>query len=182
MKANLHIALLRGINVGGKHRLPMKDLVAIFEGAGCRNVRSYIQSGNVVFEAKPEVARAMPARVTAAVREDFGFDVPVFLRTGKELAKVVANNPFLLRGHDADILAVAFLAGVPTEERLATLESDRSPPDEFVAIGREIYLSMPNGAARSRLTNAWIDSKLRTVSTARNWRTCLQLVAMAEDG
>src|SRR5438105_5723824 len=93
-----HVALLRGINVGGKNKLPMSDLVAMFADAGCADVRSYIQSGNVVFRASAEHAARVPALVGAAIAERFGFRVPVVLRTADELREVSAHNPFLAAG------------------------------------------------------------------------------------
>src|SRR5689334_13590201 len=95
-----HVALLRGINVGGKDKLPMKDLVAMFVEAGGADVRTYIQSGNVVCRASPEVAARVPALVTAAIAERFGFRVPVVLHTADELREVSAHNPFLAAGAD----------------------------------------------------------------------------------
>ena len=93
-----HVALLRGINVGGKNKLPMKELVAIFAGAGCADVRSYIQSGNVVFHASEKLAPCLPALVATAIAERFGWRVPVVMRTADELREVSEHNPFLAAG------------------------------------------------------------------------------------
>jgi uncharacterized protein (DUF1697 family) len=175
----VHVALLRGINVGGKNKLPMKDLACLFEDAGCREVRTYIQSGNVVFQAPPRVADTLAGRIADAIERRFGFRAPVVLRGAAELAAVARSNPFLARGGDADRLHVMFLASAPTKAQVGALDPQRSPPDEFVVRGREVYLSLPNGAARTKLTNAWFDAKLGTVSTGRNWRTVLQLAEMA---
>jgi len=168
------VALLRGVNVGGKNRLPMAPLAAMFEAAGCRNVRTYIQSGNVVFEAAP---RGLAARIEAAILKDFGFAAPVTLRTRGEFEAVVRGNPFL-PGADESHLYVGFLAGVPAPQAVKKLDPRRSPPDRFQVIGREVYLLLPNGVGRSKLTNAWFDRALETVCTIRNWRTVKQLLAM----
>ena len=175
------IALLRGINVGGRNKLPMKSLVSMFNDAGCSNVRTYIQSGNVVFEAEPALARQIPSVITASIFEHFGFNIPVVARTAGELGKIVHSNPFLRTGADERALYVAFLADLPDPTRLATLDPDRSPPDEFAVLGREIYLQCPNGLARTKLTNAYFDSKLKTTSTLRNWRTTLKLFELSTD-
>ena len=172
-----HIALLRGINVGGKNKLPMEGLRAIFKAQGCASVRTYIQSGNVVFE-NPE-ATNLAERISKAITERFGYSVPVVLRTAAEFNQAAANNPFLRRGADPKALHVGFLSTAPPSEAVQALDPNRSPPDEFVVLGREIYLHCPNGVARSKLTNAWFDSKLGVVSTMRNWNTVTKLLALA---
>jgi uncharacterized protein (DUF1697 family) len=179
-KNGTFVALLRGINVGGKNKLPMKDLVAMFERAGCVETRHYIQSGNVVFEAPPSLAAKMPAVVQAAIQKELGLRVPVLVRSAKELRAVAAGNPFLAAGADRDALHVMFLADAPSKAAIAALDPARSPPDTFAVDGREIYLSCPNGVARTKLSNAWFDAKLATTSTGRNWRTVLTLVSMCD--
>lgn len=179
--SSTYVALLRGINVGGKNKLPMKDLVAIFERACCARVRSYIQSGNIVLEAEPELAVGLEARVSAEIEKRFRLRVPVMLRTARELRAVARKNPLLEAGASVESLHVIFLADDPGKSRAATLDPDRSPPDTFVVRGREIHVSCPNGVGRSKLTNAWFDAKLGTVSTGRNWRTVLKLVEMCDE-
>jgi len=173
-----HIALLRGVNVGGRNKLPMADLTAIFADLGCADVRTYIQSGNVVFTAPPDLADEIPARVTAAIEERVGLKVPVVLRTVVEWRDAARANPFLAEELNPKTLAVAFLAEVPDPARVDDLDPDRSPPDRFWVHGCEIYLHLPNGAARTRLTNAYLDSTLATTSTARNLRTVDKLLEM----
>jgi uncharacterized protein (DUF1697 family) len=175
-----HVALLRGINVGGKNKLPMKDLVAMFVEAGGADVRTYIQSGNVVFRASPKVAARVPGLVTAAIAERFGFRVPVVLRTADELHEATAHNPFLAAGADPAALHVLFLADAPSAARAAALDPDRSPGDAFALRGRDVYLHCPHGLARTKLTNDYFDRKLATVSTGRNWNTVLRLLEMAQ--
>jgi uncharacterized protein (DUF1697 family) len=176
--SSTYVALLRGINVGGKNKLPMKDLVTLFERAGCVRVRHYIQSGNVVFDADAAVAAGLAAVVEQEIARRFGLRVPVVLRTERELRAVAKKNPFLEAGAPAGSLYVMFLAEDPGKARAAALDPARSPPDEFLVRGREIYLACPNGVGNSKLTNAWFDAKLGTTSTARNWNTVLKLVAM----
>lgn len=173
-----HLALLRGVNVGGKNKLPMKALAEMFVAAGCANVRTFIQSGNVVFDAPPRVAATLGALIPARIAEGFGYRTPVVLRTVQHLAEVVADNPFLAHGAPEDSLGVLFLADLPEPGRVDLLDPDRSPPDSFLVLEREVYLKLPNGFARTRLTNAYFDSKLATVSTGRNWRTVTKLLAM----
>lgn len=176
-----HVALLRGINVGGKNKLPMNALTAIFRDAGCVDVRTYIQSGNVVFTASPALAAELPARIPARIADQFGFQPPVVVRTAANMERVVAANPFLAEGAPETALHVLFLADAPEPARLAALDPDRSPPERFVAHGQEIYLHAPNGLARSKLTNDYFDRTLATISTARNWRTVTTLLTMLSE-
>lgn len=170
-----YAVLLRGINVGGKNKLPMRELAELFGAAGCRNVETYIQSGNVVFEAPASVAKRAPQAVGEAIEKRFGYRVPLILRSGTELAKITAGNPFLRQGVAEKELHVYFLADQPAA---AELDAKRSAPDEFILSGREIYLRLPNGMGQSKLTNAYFDSKLKTVCTARNWATVRHLTAL----
>lgn len=173
-----YVALLRGINVGGKNKLPMTELTAIFEDLGAAHVRTYIQSGNVLFEANARIAAGLPSAVAAAIEERFGYRVPVVLRSASELARALEGNPFLQRGVTSEALHVAFLADTPAAARVAALDPARSAPDTFEVQGREIYLHLPNGVARSKLTNDYFDRTLGTVSTIRNWRTVEALAAL----
>jgi len=174
-----HVALLRGINVGGKNKLPMAELVALFEAIGCERVSTFIQSGNVIFSADPGLRPLLPAKLSHAIKQAHGFDVPVVLRSARELDRVVEGNPFLARGEAVERLHVVFLADAPTPEGVRALDPSRSPPDQLMVQGSEIYLLCPNGLGKSRLTNAYFDSKLKTVSTVRNWNTVLKLAALA---
>lgn len=176
-----HVALLRGINVGGRNRLAMDALVELFRALGCDEVRTYIQSGNVVFRATQARAASLADELARSIEREHGLTVPVVLRTARELADVARANPFLGAGGATpeEFLHVAFLAEAPGARALATLDPRRSPPDRFDVRGREIYLSCPNGMARTKLTNAYFDARLATTSTLRNWRTVRQLVELA---
>jgi len=175
--AGKYVALLRGINVGGNNKLPMKDLVSIFQDAGCRNVVTYIQSGNVVFECATNVARLQSA-IGAAIEKKFGFNPPFVLRQAADLEEVLKKNPFLKAGAKEDELHVVFLSEVPRRDTIARLERNRVAPDEFVVRGKEIYLRLPNGAGRSKLAGTPLQPKSGFVATARNWRTVNKLFEM----
>jgi uncharacterized protein (DUF1697 family) len=175
-----HVALLRAVNVGGRNGLPMKDLAALCEAEGCRNVVTYIQSGNVAFGATAALAKKLPAALEAAIRARAGIDVPVIVRDAAALAAVARGNPFVASGVDATELHVGFLAATPTAARVAALDPRRSPPDAFVVRGREIFFRFPEGVGKSKLTVTYFDAKLGTTITLRNWRTLgalLELVA-----
>jgi uncharacterized protein (DUF1697 family) len=177
-----YAALLRGINVGGKNRLPMKDLVTMFERAGCADVRHYIQSGNVVFRATADLAARVAVVLPKAILRDFSLRVPVVVRSSVELRAVAAGNPFLAKGADPGHCHVLFLADEPARGATAALDPNRSPPDTFAVVRREVYLLCPNGLGRTKLTNAYFDTTLSTISTARNWRTVEKLVEMTSGG
>lgn len=175
-----HLALLRGINVGGKNKLPMNDLHDLFTEAGCEDVRTYIQSGNVIFHATPAIVARLSDTITTGITERFGYRVPVIVRTARQLGAVIDNNPFIAEGAPDNALHVLFLADKPTAHRISALDPARSRPDTFIVRGQEIYLRLPNGAGQKKLTNAWFDTKLATISTGRNWRTVTTLFAMME--
>lgn len=178
-REDTHVALLRGINVGGKNKLPMAALVELCEAAGCRDVRTYIQSGNVVFRAPARLRARLAAELRAELERRHGLVVPVLLRDAQALARLLERNPFLRPGADSAALHVVFLADAPSARARAALDPRRSPPDEFVVDGSEVFLRCPNGMARTKLTNAWFDAQLATTSTVRNWQTVLRLAEMA---
>jgi uncharacterized protein (DUF1697 family) len=132
----------------------------------------------VVFRASRPLLARLPADVSGRLAADHGLEVPVVVRTARELDAVVRQDPFADERHP-DARHVAFLADRPRADRVARLDPARSPSDRFVVRGREIYLWAPHGLARTRLTNDWFDRELQTTSTVRNWRTVLALCALA---
>jgi uncharacterized protein (DUF1697 family) len=166
-----HVALLRAVNVGGRNGLPMKDLAALCEAAGCRDVVTYIQSGNVAFSASAAVAKKLPAALRRAIQAHAKIDVPVIVRDAAALAAVARENPLLEDGAQLGELHVGFLADAPTAARVAALDPARSPPDVFVVRDREVYFRFPKGVGKSKLTVTYFDAKLATTITLRNWRT-----------
>jgi uncharacterized protein (DUF1697 family) len=173
-----HVALLRGINVGGKNMLPMKDLAGIFAEAGCGEVTTYIQSGNVVFTANDKLVAGLGGVIAGLVQKRFGLKIPVVLRSATEIEAVIRGNPFLQTAANDNLLHVCFLADRPDAALVAALDPGRSAPDTFAVAGREIYMQLVNGVSGTKLTNAYFDSKLKTVSTIRNWRTVLKLAEL----
>jgi uncharacterized protein (DUF1697 family) len=174
------VALMRGINVGGRNKLPMKDLAAVFEDVGCLDVRTYIQSGNVVLRGGPEPLERLASLVTERIAQRFGFRTPVVVRTAEQLRAAVEANPFLAASPDPRHLHVGFLAELPSSEAVAGLEPARSTIDRFAVRGREVYLHVPGGMGRTKLTNDWFDRHLGVTMTVRNWRTVNALVDMSE--
>lgn len=172
------IAFFRGINVGGKHPLPMSELVKIFTELGCSDVQTYIQSGNVLFAAPPTLLPQLPSRIADRIVKRFGFGTPVIIRTVDDLGGIIQANPFREAGVSDELVHVLFLADRPTPSIVEKLDVARSAPDAFIVRGQEIYLHLPNGVARTKLTNAYFDAKLGTTTTLRNWRTVAKLWEM----
>ena len=137
----VYLALLRGVNVGGKNKLPMSLLVEMFTRAGCTDVRTFIQSGNIVFRADKELYRRIPEVIARAIKERSGLSVPVITRTAAEWRSLLGSNPFIAAGADPEKLHVVFLADEPNEVRMATLDPHRSAPDQFIVRGAEIFQS-----------------------------------------
>jgi uncharacterized protein (DUF1697 family) len=180
--ARTHVALLRAINVGGRSLL-MKDLAAMCEAAGCRDVVTYIQSGNVAFRATAAVAKKLPVALARGIAAHVDLAVPVIVRDVDALAAVARGNPFIganAKADDIDTaeLHVGFLAEAPDAARVAALDPRRSPPDEFVVRGAEVYFRFPGGVGKTKLTTPYFDAKLATTITLRNWRTVHALLAL----
>ena len=165
-------ALLRGINVGGRRRVPMAELRALAEELGFAAVGTYVQSGNLVFTADGD-AQAVTGMLEAALESHFGFEIPVVLRSGAEMERITRRHPFGDRQDDPARLHVFFLAGDPDPARVAAWDPGSYMPDEAVVDGREVYVHFPNGMGRSKFT-----FDFGTPATARNWRTVLALREM----
>ena len=178
MAFTAYLALLRGVNVGGNRKVPMKVLSQIFLDCGCSDVQTYIQSGNVVFKSIVVDQTELNKKLSGQIETMFGFAVPLVLRTASQLAQVLNDNPFANETIPDDRLHVMFLADLPDPARVDLLDPQRRPPDQIVCRGQEIYLWTPNGLADTKYTNAYFDSTLRTTSTARNWRTVSKLYSM----
>lgn len=171
------LVLLRGINVGGRHVVPMARLCLLFIELGCTKVSTYIQSGNLVCTAPASLAAA---QISAVLEERFGFAIPVTLRTKAELSAAITANPFLAAGLSPEALHVLFLAA-PLEAGAFQALSAKCVADEQVAArGREIFLALPEGVGRSKLAMACTAANVPGSPTMRNWRTVLQLQAMLQ--
>jgi uncharacterized protein (DUF1697 family) len=157
----------------------MAGLRAALASIGLEEVATYIQSGNVVFRHSTGDAAGLSSAMERCIEEGFGVAARVVLRTRAELAEVARRNPFLERGADPAQLHVVFLDREPESGAVAQLDPDRSPPDEFELRGREIYLRLPNGMGRTKLSGDYFERRLSVVATARNWKTVLKLVELA---
>jgi uncharacterized protein (DUF1697 family) len=176
----VYISLLRGINVGANKCLPMDRLRASLAVLGFAEVRTYIQSGNVVFRAPKTSTAILSPKIEQRLLADFGFPVPVISRTAAEIKAIFEDNPYLKEiGIDQAHLHVTFLAEPPTTGALQKLKKLTALPDRSVCCGREIYFLLPNGVSKSSLSNNPIERSLLRSGTMRNWRTVSAICEMA---
>ena len=171
-----YVALLRGINVGANRRIPMPRLREVLTARGYGDVRTLIASGNIGLDTERSEDE-LAADVTTAIREEFGFDVPVVVRTGPELDAVLAADPFGAVATDPSRYSVTFLPAAPDPERVAAL-----PPaegGEHAVLGRELYLWLPDGMAVSAMAKWPWDRLLGIAGTNRNWNTVVKLAELA---
>ena len=170
------VALLRGINLGGRNRVPMAELRALVADAGAAAVTTYIQSGNVVFVHARRDRAALANELERAIGETFGVSSRVVLRSFAEIAKVARAKPF---GSDNSQTYVTFLEQKPTAAALRSLAGLEIAPDRVEVIGSDAFLHFPNGVTGSRLSGALIERRLGVAGTARNWRTVTRLAELA---
>ena len=171
------VSMLRGVNVGGKRKIPMERLRECYESLGFRSVRTYIQSGNVVFEHDGADPRGLSPIIASKIKEEFGFDAVVINRTREEISLIIKGMPF--RGVDEDRVHVTFLSVAPSRIPVAELEAARGKTERFRSLGREVYLYCPEGYGRAKLSNSFLEKKLGVSATTRNWRTVMALGALA---
>ena len=175
------IVLLRGVNLGSTNRVPMPKLRAALEEAGFEDVATYVQSGNVVLssgDSAPQVARTCER----VIKQEFGLEVPVVVRTRAELARVVSRNPLAKVENDPKRYQVSFLEKKPSAELIGKVAAQAAPGERVVADGREIYAWHPEGVARSKLWAALAGKGLGVTATARNWTTVTKLLELADAG
>jgi uncharacterized protein (DUF1697 family) len=171
----IFIALLRGINVGGARKVPMSDLREMFDTLGHSRVRTYIQSGNVVFTAKSAAPARLRAALEKSIAASFGFEVTVLLRTPAELATLAKRNPYGAEAY------VTFLEAPADAKKVKAIDPAPYQPDEFKVQGAEIFLRCPNGYGNTKINNTFFERKLATKATTRNWKTVTTLLEWAKD-
>jgi len=176
---SVYISLLRGINVGAQKMIRMESLRTTYEGLGLTHVRTYVQSGNVVFECPEEDPFRLARRIEIGLEHAYGDEVPVFIRQPEQLQQILANNPFLNDRHeDPSKLHVSFLYHIPSEPWWSELVPPRDIADEFARGELAIYLFCPNGYGNTRLSNSFFERKLGMPVTTRNWNTVNTLYSM----
>ena len=176
-----YIALLRGINVSGHKILKMELLRKVLGELHFENIKTYIQSGNVIFDSSITDITALEYQIAKKIAEHFGFLVPVRITTLKELKTIVAKNPFVEENLlDSVLPYVAFLSHVPALTDMEQLQAFDFGNDKFVNSNRILYLWYAESAAKTKLSNVIIEKKLQLKATSRNWKTILRLIALAE--
>lgn len=174
-----YIALLRGINVGGNKIIKMQDLKLMFQSLGFHNVRTYIQSGNVLFESNEVSEHQLRELLERQLKETFGFEVSVILRTLAEVEQVIINHPFVLsEPDDYKRWYVSFLPAEPSSEAMDKLRMYEDGPDKLRLVGREMYILYDVSVSHSALSKVSFDKILGMPVTARNWNTVNKLIAL----
>ncbi|MBT5220043.1 MAG: DUF1697 domain-containing protein [Woeseia sp.] len=172
------VALFRGINVGGHNRLPMKSLVAILEGLGCTDVKTYIQSGNAVFSSPQSGPDLLPDEIRHSVKSEHGFEPMVLLLSASALVRARDANPFPEGEAEPKSLHLFFLATKPTDIDEGKLEALQNETERYALLDDVFYLYAPDGIGRSKLA-ASVERCLGVPVTARNWRTVNKMLALA---
>jgi uncharacterized protein (DUF1697 family) len=174
-----YIAMLRGINVSGHKIIKMERLRTVFEDVGFANVKTYVQSGNVVFETG-EPPAGLAAKIERTILNEFGFDVPVLTKSSKELQEIVKRNPFVKDAAiDQTKLHVTFLSDDPPRNALELLQPLAVGAEQARLVSRAVYLYCPNGYGNTKLNNTALEKKLSCRATTRNWATTNKLLEMA---
>lgn len=171
-----YIALLRGINVSGQKKIKMSDLRLFLEENGFNNVDTYIQSGNIVFQTKEENITKLENKISEIIKNQYGFDVPVVVKTSEEISNILANNPY----KDSDDLEsnkiyFVLLKEAPTKENITVLTSISFENETLRVNFQCVYLRCALGAGKAKCTNNLIEKKLQVSATTRNYRTMLKL-------
>jgi uncharacterized protein (DUF1697 family) len=170
-----YISLLRGINVGGK-TLKMANLVDIYESLDLRDVRTYIQSGNVLFNTTAMERNKIKGELELQIRDRFGLSVTAFIFRRNEFQEIIERNPLAgTGGRELGRLHVTFLEKKPEEELVERLPPDKNTADEYRVIGTEVYLYCPGGYGKTPLSNSFFEKNLAVRATTRNWRTVNRL-------
>lgn len=173
-----HVALLRGINVGGNTMIMMVELRRTFESLGLKNVVTYVNSGNLAFDAPSAGEAKLTAKIEKAIEKDFGKSVPVMIRDQNDIARIIKANPFDGEFESHKEMHVLFLREKMPDDKRDHLMEAAPKGERFAVIGREIYCHLPRGVADSVLGKSFIEKKLKVAVTGRNWRTVEKLAEL----
>lgn len=173
------IAVLRGINVGGKRKLLMADLKELMNKLGFKDILTYIQSGNIVFSSEfpPKI---IETQIEKAIKEQFDYDVPVIVKEAKSIEKAVQNNPYFHESIDLKTLHITFLKDVPSKDNIKAILEIDVKPDQFTIVEDNVYLFVEGKFHQSKLTNNFFEKKLGVGATTRNWKTTLKLLELSK--
>lgn len=176
-----YISILRGINVSGHKIIKMDALRNLYENMGFSNVTTYVQSGNVIFSGQDIEIRVLEKNIYQQIEKEFGFQVPVILLSIEMLKHIIENNPFVEdKNKDKSFFHVTFLSSKPEKYDAITIENKKQDEEDIAFTDYAVYLYCPNGYGRTKLTNNFLESKLKVGATTRNWKTTQELLKIAE--
>ena len=177
-----YIALLRGINLGGKRKILMADLKQLFNNLQYFDVTTYIQTGNVIFNANhKEDSVKIADKIGRSISSEYGFEVPVIIRTADELNELISKNPFFGKGDiDIERLHLTLLKNIPDSEALEHIKTYDFAPDKFKIIGKSVFIYCSKQYRDTKLGNNFFENKLKVKATTRNWKTVLKLSELSD--
>jgi uncharacterized protein (DUF1697 family) len=176
----IYISILRGINVSAKNIIKMDALRKAYENAGFSNVQSYIQSGNIIFKNNSGQTKELAQKINQLIQENFELDIPVLVLSVRELKHIIENNPFAQQEEkDPTFFHVTFLSEKSKLHTYSEIEAKKSEDEEISFSDDAIYLYCPNGYGKTKLTNNFIESKLKVTATTRNWKTVNELMRIS---
>ncbi|MFA6368406.1 MAG: DUF1697 domain-containing protein [Bacteroidales bacterium] len=176
-----YISILRGINVSGHKLIKMEALRTSYENMGFSNVKTYVQSGNVIFSYDDIEINKLEEQIFQQIKKDFGFDVPVIVMSIEKIEEIIKNNPFLKdKSKEESFMHVTFLASKSETYNFNTIEEKKQGNEDIVFSDYAVYLYCPNGYGNTKLNNNFIETKLKVRATTRNWKTTNELFQIAK--
>jgi uncharacterized protein (DUF1697 family) len=177
-----YISLLRGINVSGSKIIKMDQLKKLYYELQFTDIQTYIQSGNVIFKTGIKDIKSLENQISAAIKTQFGFEVPVLVLPKEKLTEILNNNPFLKNDPDMDVsgLYVTLLQDAPSVEATEKMMALDFSPEKIVLQNQVIYLFLPISYGNTKLNNNFFEARLKTSATTRNWKTLMALASLAE--
>lgn len=179
MLMKTYISLLRGINVSGQKKIRMAELKGLYESLSFKNVQTYVQSGNVVFESEEQEVEKLTKSIEAQIEATFGFSVPVLIRSADDFKHVIESHPFA--NEDPIRVLVTFLYERPEQSKWDELGLYKDKVDQFALGEQEIFLFCPGGYGRTKLSNTFFEKKLDVICTTRNWKSVNALYEMTSE-
>ncbi len=175
-----YISILRGINVSGHKLIKMDVLKKMYENMGLEKIKTYVQSGNVIFSGRKTDTKKLANQISQQILNDFGFEVPVIVLTTEQLQTIIEQNPFLLdKEKEVNHLHVTFLSEPPKNIDLQEIEAKRQEKESVHFSSNCVYLYCPNGYGNTKLSNSFLENKLKITATTRNWKTTNELLKLA---
>ena len=176
-----YISILRGINVSGHKIIKMEALRTSYENMGFSNVKTYVQSGNVIFSYDDIEINKLEEQIFQQIKKDFGFDVPVIVMSIEKIEEIIKNNPFLKdKSKEESFMHVTFLASKAETNNFNAIEEKKQDNEDIVFSDYAVYLYCPNGYGNTKLNNNFIETKLKVRATTRNWKTTNELFQIAK--